>query len=98
MGCSLLVEGEAGIGKTSLLEEALGTVGRLGLQVLRATAEELERRRPFGVIIDCLGIDRTAADVRRAEIGRILEDVRSPSAGSRWRPALRASSGWSRRS
>ena len=44
----------------------------------RATADELERRRPFGAIIDCLGIDRAAADARRVEIARILEEVRSP--------------------
>ena len=78
VGCTLLIEGEAGIGKTSLLEEALGTAGRLGLEVLQATADELERRRPFGAIIDCLGIDRAAVDARRAEIARILEEVPSP--------------------
>jgi predicted ATPase len=83
VGCTLLVEGEAGIGKTCLLEEALGTAGRLGLQVLQGTAEELERRRPFGAIIECLGIDRMAADARRAEIARILSRSGPQSAGSR---------------
>jgi DNA-binding CsgD family transcriptional regulator/tetratricopeptide (TPR) repeat protein len=86
-GCSFLIEGEAGIGKTSLVEEALGEAGRLGLQVFGATAEELERRRPFGAIVDCLGIDRTATDPRRAEVARVFEEVRSPTG---WRPLVAA--------
>ena len=72
VGRSVLVEGEAGIGKTRLLEEALGATERLGLQVYRAAAEELERRRPFGAIVDCLGIGRDAGDPRRMEIARLL--------------------------
>jgi DNA-binding CsgD family transcriptional regulator len=90
MGGSFLVEGEAGIGKTSLLEEALEAAGRLGLQVFRAAAEELERRRPFGAILDCLGIDWTAADARRAEVARVLEEVRSPTG---WEPLAAAAQG-----
>jgi DNA-binding CsgD family transcriptional regulator/tetratricopeptide (TPR) repeat protein len=86
-GCSFLVEGEAGIGKTSLVEEALGVAGRRGLQVFRATAEELERRRPFGAIVDCLGIDRTATDPRRAEVARVFEEARSPTG---WPPLVAA--------
>jgi DNA-binding CsgD family transcriptional regulator len=86
-GGAFLVEGEAGIGKTSLLDAALGMAGRLGLQVVRATAEELERRRPFGAIIDCLGIDRTATDPRRAEVARVFAEVRSPTG---WQPLVAA--------
>src|SRR5215211_2326335 len=86
-GCSFLIEGEAGIGKTSLVEEALREAGRLGLQVFGATAEELERRRPFGAIVDCPGIDRTATDPRRAEVARVFEEVRSPTG---WRPLVAA--------
>jgi DNA-binding CsgD family transcriptional regulator len=82
-GSSFLVEGEAGIGKTSLVDEALDTTRRLGLQVYRATAEELERRRPFGAIVDCLGIDRDAGDPRRAEIARLLQEVPPPTG---WEP------------
>jgi DNA-binding CsgD family transcriptional regulator len=89
-GCSFLVEGEAGIGKTSLLEETLRAAEGLGLQVFQAAAEELERRRPFGVIIDCLGIDRTATDPRRAEIARILEKAQSPTG---WEPLAAGAQG-----
>jgi DNA-binding CsgD family transcriptional regulator len=89
-GCSFLVEGEAGIGKTSLLEEALTAAERRGLQVFRAAAEELERRRPFGAILDCLGIDRTATDPRRAEIARVLEEAQSPTG---WEPLAAAAQG-----
>jgi DNA-binding CsgD family transcriptional regulator len=89
-GGSVLIEGEAGIGKTSLLEAALGTAGRLGLQVRRASADELERRRPFGVIVDCLGIDRAAAGARQAEIARLLEEDRSPTG---WEPLAGAAQG-----
>jgi AAA ATPase domain len=70
-GCSVLVEGEAGIGKTSLVEAALAATERLGLQVYQTTAEELERRSPFGAIVDCLAIARDAGDPRRAEIARL---------------------------
>jgi DNA-binding CsgD family transcriptional regulator len=89
-GGSVLVEGEAGIGKTSLVEEALGATGRLGLQVYRATAEELERRRPFGAIADCLGIDRSAGDPRRAEIARRLQEAPAPAD---WDPLVAAPPG-----
>jgi DNA-binding CsgD family transcriptional regulator len=89
-GCGFLIEGEAGIGKTSLLEAALGAAGRLGLQVCQASADELERRRPFGAILDCLGIDRDATDAKRLEIVRILEEVRSPTD---WEPLAGAAQG-----
>jgi predicted ATPase len=89
-GSSFLVEGEAGIGKTSLLEEALEAAGQLGLQVFRVAAEELARRRPFGAILDCLGIDRTATDPRRAEIARILEEAQSPTG---WEPLAAGAQG-----
>jgi AAA ATPase domain len=89
-GGSFLVEGEAGFGKTSLVEAALAVAGRLGLQVFRATAEELERRRPFGTIVDCLGIDRAAPDPRRAEVARVFEEVRSPTG---WQPLVAAAQG-----
>jgi DNA-binding CsgD family transcriptional regulator/tetratricopeptide (TPR) repeat protein len=78
-GGSLLVEGEAGIGKTSLVEESLRAPDQLGLQVYRATAEQLERRRPFGAIVDCLGIGRDAGDPRRMEIARLLHEVPPPT-------------------
>src|SRR6516164_4922182 len=44
----VLVEGEAGIGKTRLLAQVLeDAVGR-GMRVAAGRAEELERTRPFG--------------------------------------------------
>lgn len=59
-----ILEGEAGIGKTRLVEEALR---RSKLVVHQAAAEELTGRRPFGVVADALGID-----FRAARIGRLL--------------------------
>ncbi len=63
-GRVVVIEGEAGIGKTRLLEESLQ--GGAGL-LLRGVAEELEGNLPFGVIVDALGID-----LRAARIGRLL--------------------------
>src|SRR2546421_4150225 len=47
-----VIEGEAGIGKTRLLSEVLTASKRLGFQVFRAAAEELDGLRPFGPLLD----------------------------------------------
>lgn len=46
----LIVEGEAGVGKTALLEEGVGRARGLGLRVLRARGGEYEREFPYGVV------------------------------------------------
>jgi predicted ATPase len=51
----VLVEGEAGIGKTRLLADALADARARGLQVVTGQAQELERARPFGVLADAFG-------------------------------------------
>ena len=66
-GRVVVIEGDAGIGKTRLVEESLGL--RYGV-VRRGVAEELGGKRPFGVIVDALGID-----LREARIGRLLLTV-----------------------
>ncbi|MDR9371472.1 DUF2791 family P-loop domain-containing protein, partial [Conexibacter sp. JD483] len=55
-GALVWLLGEGGIGKTALAG-AVGDVAReRGMAVLRAEADELERHRPFGVLVDALGV------------------------------------------
>ncbi|HEX2052324.1 MAG TPA: AAA family ATPase [Actinomycetota bacterium] len=71
------IEGEPGIGKTRVLEEALETSRRAGMGVLHGSAEDLGRRRPFGPLVQCLSISTKSQDPRRAAIARmLLEDHR----------------------
>ena len=51
----LLLEGEAGIGKTSLLEAARAHALRAGRTVFAGSVDELERTRPFGALFEALG-------------------------------------------
>jgi len=51
----VLVEGEAGIGKTRLLAQVLADAAGRGMQVAAGRAEELERTRPFGVLAAAFG-------------------------------------------
>ncbi len=67
-----LIEGEAGIGKSRLLAEALAAGQHRGMQIATSRAEELERGRPFGVVADALGCVRSAADPRRAAVARLF--------------------------
>jgi DNA-binding CsgD family transcriptional regulator len=85
-GAIVLVEGEAGIGKTLLLEEALDSAHTLGFRRFTGAAEELERHRPFGAISECLGLGRRGRsmagdrppvpdaeeDERRAQVAGLL--------------------------
>ena len=68
----VLVEGEAGIGKTRLLAEILANADRRGMQIASGRAEELESSRPFGVIAQALGCARSAVDPRRSAIAELL--------------------------
>ncbi len=68
----VLVEGEAGIGKTRLLGAALDDARRRGMQVVAGRAEELEGMRPFGLVASAFGCVRSAADPRRAAIAQLL--------------------------
>ena len=77
----VLIEGPAGIGKTRLLAEVLRMAEARGCEVTRATANEMEQTRPFGVIADALGCVRTASDPARASIAALLATHEHGDAG-----------------
>ena len=53
---TVLIEGEAGIGKTRLLGTVAEVASERGMTVLRGAAHPLERTRPFGPLVDALGV------------------------------------------
>jgi DNA-binding CsgD family transcriptional regulator len=67
VGTALVVEGEAGIGKSTLARQAVDEARRRGLRILRAQGGELERSLPYGVVIELFGAltreERQAADL-----------------------------------
>ena len=69
----VLVEGEAGIGKTRFLAEVLAE--RAGVRVVQARADELDGRRPFGALVDALDCRRSSADALCAEIARLIDEA-----------------------
>ena len=69
-GALALVEGPAGIGKTSLLRAATERARDRGLKVLTATASELDREFPFGVAEQLFGPVIAEADAEQR--GRLL--------------------------
>jgi predicted ATPase len=75
VGSVLLVEGEAGTGKSRLVMEALERGRRGGFEVVLGAAEELDRRRPFAVLTAALGINGRHVDPGRVEINRLLTGI-----------------------
>ena len=67
---ALLIEGEAGIGKTTLWREGIAEAGERGLQVLTSRPVEAEIALPFAVLGDLLG------DVPDAALGRLPDPQR----------------------
>jgi DNA-binding CsgD family transcriptional regulator len=74
----VLVEGEAGIGKTRLLAQVLEDAAGRGMRVAAGRAEELEATRPFGVLAAAFRCTRSSPDPRRAAIASLLA---APGAG-----------------
>jgi predicted ATPase len=78
----LLVEGEAGIGKSRLVQSLISEAHAARVTVFRGEAHPFERTHPFGVLADAMGLRRRSADPRRATIGRLLAgDADRPAAG-----------------
>ena len=67
---ALLIEGEIGIGKTTLWREGIAEAGERGLQVLASRPVEAEIALPFSVLGDLLG------EVPDAALGRLPDPQR----------------------
>jgi DNA-binding CsgD family transcriptional regulator/tetratricopeptide (TPR) repeat protein len=82
-GNVIVVSGEAGVGKTSLLDVAVSSWREKGFEVYGSGAAAIDQRRRFGLIADALRV-RQARDPERAEISRIVHASLSepPSGGS----------------
>src|SRR6185369_2290406 len=71
-GAAVLVDGEPGIGKTTLLDEAERDCAALRVRVLRGGAEDLEQGLPFAAIGACLGLRAPAPEPAVARLAALL--------------------------
>ncbi|WP_020519302.1 helix-turn-helix transcriptional regulator [Catelliglobosispora koreensis] len=71
-GAAIVLEGEPGIGKTTLLDTAAAECQRLGARVLRAAAEDLEQRLPFAAIGAALGVRTKTDDAGAAKVASLM--------------------------
>jgi DNA-binding CsgD family transcriptional regulator len=75
-GAAVWVEGEPGIGKSSLVVEALTGVSELGWDIGWGMADQLAERLPLSVIQDCLQVQLNSPDPRRAHAAGLLRSQR----------------------
>ncbi|MGD0554693.1 MAG: AAA family ATPase, partial [Streptosporangiaceae bacterium] len=71
-GGTVLVEGEPGIGKSSLVRAALAEAADLGCQMFWGTGDELGRELPLQPLIDGLRVRESSENPRRNTIVRLL--------------------------
>ena len=77
---TLVVEGEAGIGKTRLVHSLLEEAEPLGATALYGQAHPFERVRPFAVVAAALRLTPRSRDPRRAALGSLLSGAEPPAA------------------
>ncbi|HEX6528119.1 MAG TPA: AAA family ATPase [Streptosporangiaceae bacterium] len=77
-GRILLVEGEAGIGKTEFLREVVREATRRDFAVAQAAADELSQHMPFAPLIAAL----------RSPLGALTGDAFRPGAPDIWMPVV----------
>ena len=77
----LVIEGEAGIGKTRLVQAIAADARSRGGAVFCGQAHPFERTRPFGVVAAALGLSLRSPDPRRAAVGALLagQDAGTPA-------------------
>jgi DNA-binding CsgD family transcriptional regulator/tetratricopeptide (TPR) repeat protein len=78
-GTFVVVEGPAGIGKTSLLAAARTMAAESGMRVLRSRATELEREFPFGIVRQLF--EPTLMEASESERTELLEGAAGVAAG-----------------
>jgi DNA-binding CsgD family transcriptional regulator len=71
-GGSVLVEGEPGIGKSSLVREALADAADVGCQVFWGAGDELSQALPLSPLIEALGVRQPSVNPRRNTILGLL--------------------------
>jgi DNA-binding CsgD family transcriptional regulator len=75
-GAVVWVEGEPGIGKSSLVVEALAGVSELGWDIGWGFADQLTEHMPLSVMQDCLQVRPGSLDPRRAHAAGLLRSQR----------------------
>src|SRR5215472_18181392 len=75
-GAVIWVEGEPGIGKSSLVAEALAAVSQPGWDVGWGMADTLTERLPLRVMLDCLQVRLHSPDPHRAHAAGLLRSRR----------------------
>jgi tetratricopeptide (TPR) repeat protein len=75
-GAAVWVEGEPGIGKSSLVVEALAGTSELGWDIGWGIADQLAERLPLSVMQDCLQVRLSSPDPRRAHAAGLLRSQR----------------------
>jgi DNA-binding CsgD family transcriptional regulator len=75
-GAAVWIEGEPGIGKSSLVAEALAPASELGWDVGWGIADGLAERLPLSVIQDCLQVRLSSPDPRRVHAAGLLRSQR----------------------
>ena len=76
-GAVVWVEGEAGIGKSSLVAEALTATADPAWEVGWGIADRLTERLPLRVMLDCLQVRPGSPDPRRAKAAELLRSERA---------------------
>jgi DNA-binding CsgD family transcriptional regulator len=75
-GAVVWIEGEPGIGKSTLVAEALAGVSKLGWDIGWGMADQLSERLPLRVMQDCLQVRPSSPDPRRARAAGLLRKQR----------------------
>jgi tetratricopeptide (TPR) repeat protein len=68
----VVIHGEAGIGKTTMLRVLGDQAAACGARLVGAAAEELDEKLPFAAIANYLGVDQASDDPGLATVGRLI--------------------------